>query len=142
MRPATRCASLLVSLLLQIDEMPAVAAERVLSASNELLARSDALSGLTFEYQSFSQRRPARALLDIAIRSQAGTATAALLVLQPPSTGSIDPKLISQGSNRLTIRPIDRFSTDGGRRVVLMLSPTGDCQMGATLWATVTLDGS
>jgi hypothetical protein len=98
--------------------------------------------GLEFQYRSSPTSGPARALIDVSIQSHADDAEAVLWITTPASTRAPDADLMSEGTMRWRVGPLDRFKEGEARRVVLLLRPRGPCRVGAALWAEVAIAGS
>jgi hypothetical protein len=81
-------------------------------------------------------------LIDVSIQSQAADAEAVLWITDPASSRTPDPTLMSEGTTRWRLGPLDRFAAGETRRVVLLLRPRGSCRVGAALWAEITMAGS
>jgi hypothetical protein len=96
---------------------------------------------LEFQYRSSPASGPARALIDVSIQSHAEDAEAVLWITTPASTQAPDADLMSEGTTRWRVGPLDRFKAGEARRVVLLLRPRGPCQVGAALWAEVAIAG-
>jgi hypothetical protein len=133
---AARRVSFVASLLLAGS--PAAAQD----SSTAPAGSSSATPGLEFQYRSSGRSGPARALIDVSIQSQAADAEAVLWITDPTSSRTPEPALMSQGSTRWRVGPLDRFEAGKTRRVVLLLRPRGQCRVGAALWAEITMAGS